>query len=46
MSLEFQPFPKIPRLRRQIVVTEKLDGINGAVRLVRHGLVLHVFEVV
>lgn len=30
--IEFQPFPKIPRYRRQVIVTEKLDGTNAAVR--------------
>ena len=28
---EFAPFPKIARLRRDIVVTEKIDGTNAAV---------------
>ncbi len=28
---EFEAFPKIPRLRREIVVTEKIDGTNAAV---------------
>jgi hypothetical protein len=28
---EFQPWPKIPRLHRQITVTEKIDGTNAAV---------------
>ena len=30
-KLEFYGFPKVPRLRRPIVVTEKLDGTNAAV---------------
>lgn len=29
--IQFQPFPKIPRLNREVVVTEKLDGTNAAV---------------
>lgn len=29
--MEFQAWPKIPRLNRQMVVTEKLDGTNAAV---------------
>jgi hypothetical protein len=29
--IEFQPFPKIPRYRREIAVSEKLDGTNAAV---------------
>lgn len=28
---EFQPFPKIYRLRRPIIVTEKIDGTNACV---------------
>ena len=28
---EFQPFPKIGRLRRDIIVTEKLDGTNASI---------------
>jgi hypothetical protein len=31
MTLEFTEFPKIPRYRREMVVTEKLDGSNAAV---------------
>ena len=29
--MEFQAFPKIARLKRQIVVTEKIDGSNGQI---------------
>ncbi len=28
---EFKPWPKIPRLNREVTVTEKLDGTNAAV---------------
>jgi hypothetical protein len=28
---EFQAFPKIPRLNRDVVITEKIDGTNAAV---------------
>lgn len=31
MSEAFVPFPKIPRLNREIVITEKLDGTNASV---------------
>lgn len=31
MALEFVSWPKIPRLRRDVTITEKLDGTNGAV---------------
>lgn len=34
MTLEFQPFPKIARLNRDITITEKLDGTNAAVVIV------------
>jgi hypothetical protein len=30
----FQPFPKVPRLSRDIVVTEKLDGTNASIEIV------------
>ena len=36
--MEFLPFPKIGRLRRNIVVTEKIDGTNAAVRIVPLGI--------
>jgi hypothetical protein len=26
---EFVPFPKIPRLHKECIVTEKIDGTNG-----------------
>lgn len=28
---EFKPMPKIPRLNRDIVITEKVDGTNGCI---------------
>lgn len=31
--MEFQEFPKIPRLSREMVITEKLDGTNACVRI-------------
>jgi len=34
--LEFQEFPKIPRLRRDCIITEKLDGTNAAIRIVEN----------
>lgn len=27
----FEPFPKIGRLRREIIITEKIDGTNGCI---------------
>lgn len=34
-TLEFQPWPKIARLNRNIVITEKIDGTNGAIVIVK-----------
>lgn len=31
MLTEFRAFPKIPRLNRDVIITEKIDGTNGAV---------------
>ena len=31
--IEFKSFPKIPRLFRDCVITEKLDGTNGIVHI-------------
>lgn len=31
MTIDFQEFPKIPRYRREVALTEKLDGTNAAV---------------
>lgn len=30
---EFKPFPKIPRLNREIIITEKLDGTNAIIHI-------------
>ena len=37
MAMEFKPFPKIARLSREIVITEKLDGTNAAVVISEDG---------
>jgi hypothetical protein len=34
MTVEFEPWPKIARLNREIVITEKINGTNAAVRIV------------
>ncbi len=34
MKVEFKEWPKTPRLFREIVVTEKLDGTNAAVQII------------
>lgn len=40
MQPEFVPFPKIPRLKRDIVVTEKIDGTNAVVYIGEDGTFL------
>lgn len=35
-AIEFEPWPKIARLNRDIVITEKIDGTNAAVLIVKH----------
>jgi hypothetical protein len=35
--MEFIPFPKIPRLKREVVITEKLDGTNAQVVITEDG---------
>ena len=37
--IEFQKWPKIPRLFRDMVITEKIDGTNGAVIITEEGVV-------
>jgi hypothetical protein len=34
MTYEFQEFSKIPRLKREIVITEKVDGANAQIAIV------------
>jgi hypothetical protein len=36
----FEPWPKIPRWRREVVVTEKIDGTNAQVHVLDDGRVL------
>lgn len=38
-AVEFTAFPKIPRLNRQVIVTEKIDGTNAAVGVTEDGRV-------
>lgn len=33
----FEKFPKIPRLNREIVITEKLDGTNASIEITDEG---------
>lgn len=35
--MEFQAFPKIARLNRDIVITEKIDGTNAAIGITENG---------
>ena len=39
MTLEFVPFPKIARLNRAVIVTEKLDGTNASIHVGEDGSV-------
>lgn len=39
-EVEFRGFPKIPRLNRDMVITEKIDGTNGCVVVTEDGGVL------
>jgi hypothetical protein len=37
MAIEFVEFPKLPRLSREIIVTEKIDGTNAQVCITEDG---------
>ena len=37
--MEFQEFPKMPRLSREIIVTEKIDGSNACIGIAEDGTV-------
>lgn len=39
-EIQFVPFSKIPRLNRECVITEKIDGTNGVVHVAEDGTVL------
>lgn len=39
MTFEFQAWPKLPHLNRQIIITEKIDGTNAAVYVGEDGTV-------
>lgn len=41
-AVEFEPWPKIARLNRDIVVTEKIDGTNAAILIVPYSKVDHI----
>ncbi len=40
MSIEFQEFPKIARLSREVIITEKIDGTNGCIYFTEDGTML------
>ena len=42
MTIDFESFGKIPRLFRDIVVTEKIDGTNGAIGIKKFPFGWHV----
>src|ERR1700677_2885547 len=35
--MEFKPFPKMPRLYRDVVITEKIDGTNASIYIGENG---------
>lgn len=37
---DFTPFPKMTRLRREIIVTEKIDGTNGQILVTDDGQII------
>ena len=36
-TIEFKPFPKIPRLSRECIITEKIDGTNASIYIGENG---------
>ncbi len=40
MEIEFEAFPKIARLSRPIIVTEKIDGTNAQIHIEQDGTFL------
>ena len=40
--MEFEEFPKIGRLSRDIIITEKIDGTNGIIGIEEDGVTMHV----
>lgn len=41
-EMEFVEFPKIARLSREVIVTEKIDGTNGCIGISDDGTEMHV----
>jgi len=42
--MEFQEFRKIPRLSRDMVITEKIDGTNGQIAIFSYNTLLSAFQ--
>lgn len=40
IDVPFEKFPKIPRLRRAVVITEKIDGTNASITILEDGRVI------
>ena len=40
VDMEFTPFPKIARLSREIIITEKIDGTNASICILETGEML------
>ena len=40
-DIEFKPFPKMPRLSRDCIVTEKIDGTNAQILITPDGKMLY-----
>lgn len=40
----FEPFPKIPRLRRNVVITEKIDGTNAQVHILSEATLIEAAQ--
>jgi hypothetical protein len=40
--MDFQSFPKIARLNREIIITEKIDGTNGQIAIAEDGVTMFV----
>lgn len=39
-AFPFEPFPKVPRLNREVIVTEKIDGTNAQVFIADDGVTM------
>jgi len=46
MTPEFKPFPKLPRLSREAIITEKIDGTNASIFITTSGEISKVTAIV